>query len=106
MRKRVGLARAIVRQPQILLYDEPNAGLDPVVTSTIVDLIIDMQKKLGVTSIVVTHDMSVTSRVADRVAMLYQGKVIKLGEWKEFEDSDDPLIRQFITGSSKGPLTD
>ncbi|MBI4566297.1 MAG: ABC transporter ATP-binding protein [Planctomycetes bacterium] len=104
MKKRAGLARAIIRQPEIILYDEPTAGLDPVISSTINDLILNLQEKLGVTSIVVTHDMSSTFRVADRIAMLYQGKIYKSGTPDEFRKSEDPLIRQFIYGESEGPL--
>ncbi len=105
MKKRVGLARAIVRNPEILLYDEPTAGLDPVVGSQINDLILDMQKKLGVTSVLVTHDMSSAFRVSNRIAMLLDGRIVKLGTPEEFRSSDDPVVRQFIFGESEGPLT-
>ena len=105
MKKRAGLARAIVRGPEIILYDEPTAGLDPVIASTVNDMILDMQKKLGVTSILVTHDMSSAFRVSNRLAMLLEGKIIKLGTPDEFRKSEDPLIRQFIYGESEGPLT-
>lgn len=105
MKKRVGLARAIIRKPAILLYDEPTAGLDPVMASTINDLILDMQKKLGVTSILVTHDMSSAFRVANRIAMLLKGRILKVGTPEEFRKSDDPIVKQFIFGESEGPLT-
>ena len=105
MKKRAGLARAIVRNPEIILYDEPTAGLDPVIASTINDLILDMQKKLGVTSILVTHDMSSAFRVSDRIAMLLKGQIVKLGTPQEFKASEDPIIKQFIYGESEGPLT-
>jgi len=105
MKKRAGLARAIIRDPQIILYDEPTAGLDPVIASTINDLILDMQKKLGVTSILVTHDMSSAFRVSNRIAMLLKGKIVKLGSPAEFKASEDPIVRQFIYGESEGPLT-
>ncbi len=105
MKKRAGLARAIVRSPEIILYDEPTAGLDPVIGSTINDLILDMQKKLGVTSILVTHDMSSAFRVSNRIAMLLKGNIIKLGTPAEFRACDDPLVKQFIYGESEGPLT-
>jgi phospholipid/cholesterol/gamma-HCH transport system ATP-binding protein len=105
MKKRAGLARAIIRDPHIILYDEPTAGLDPVIGSTINDLILDMQKKLGVTSILVTHDMSSAFRVSNRIAMLLKGKIVKLGTPAEFKASEDPIIRQFIYGESEGPLT-
>jgi phospholipid/cholesterol/gamma-HCH transport system ATP-binding protein len=105
MKKRVGLARAIIRNPEIILYDEPTAGLDPVMGSTINDLILDMQKKLGVTSVLVTHDMSSAFRVSNRIAMLLKGKIVKVGTPAEFRASDDPLVKQFIYGESEGPLT-
>ncbi len=105
MRKRASLARAIVRDPSIVLYDEPTSGLDPVTSSTINDLILDLQKKLGVTGILVTHDMSSAFKVANRMGMILAGKIIKVGTPDEFKHSDDPIIRQFITGESVGPLT-
>jgi phospholipid/cholesterol/gamma-HCH transport system ATP-binding protein len=104
MKKRVGLARAIIRNPSIILYDEPTAGLDPVMGRTINDLILDMQKKLGVTSVLVTHDMSSAFRVSNRMAMLLKGKIIKIGTPDEFRASEDPFIKQFIYGESEGPL--
>jgi phospholipid/cholesterol/gamma-HCH transport system ATP-binding protein len=105
MKKRAGLARAIVRDPAIILYDEPTAGLDPPKAATINDLMVDMQKKLSVTSVLVTHDMSSVKRVSHRIAMLLNGKILKVGTMQEFEASDDPIIRQFIYGESEGPLT-
>lgn len=105
MKKRVGLARAIVRNPEIILYDEPTAGLDPVIGATINELILDMQKKLGVTSVIVTHDMTSAFRVSNRIAMLLKGKIVKIGTPGEFKASDDPVIKQFIYGESEGPLT-
>jgi phospholipid/cholesterol/gamma-HCH transport system ATP-binding protein len=105
MKKRAGLARAIIRNPEIILYDEPTAGLDPVIASTINDLILDMQKKLGVTSVLVTHDMSSAFRVSNRIAMLLHGKIVKVGTADEFRASQDPVVRQFIYGESEGPLT-
>lgn len=105
MKKRVGLARAIIRNPEIILYDEPTAGLDPVMGTAINDLILDMQKKLHVTSVLVTHDMSSAFRVSNRIAMLVKGRIVKLGTPAEFRASDDPMIRQFIHGESEGPLT-
>ena len=105
MKKRAGLARAIIRNPAIVLYDEPTAGLDPVMASTINDLILDLQKKLQVTSILVTHDMSSAFRVSTRIAMLLKGRIVKVGTPEEFRASDDPVVRQFIYGESEGPLT-
>ncbi len=105
MRKRVGLARAIIRNPEILLYDEPTAGLDPVIASNINDLILEMQEKLGVTSVLVTHDMSSAFRVSDRIAMLLEGRILTVGTPAELKASRDPVIRQFVYGDSEGPLT-
>jgi phospholipid/cholesterol/gamma-HCH transport system ATP-binding protein len=105
MKKRVGLARAIIRNPEIILYDEPTAGLDPVMGTAINDLILDMQKKLAVTSVLVTHDMSSAFRVSNRIAMLVKGRIVKLGTPQEFRASDDPMVQQFIYGESEGPLT-
>lgn len=104
MKKRVGLARAIIRNPEIMLYDEPTAGLDPIMASTINALILDLQKKLKVSSIVVTHDMSSVFRVADRIAMLLDGRVHKIGTKDEIRKSDDPKVQSFIYGDSEGPL--
>jgi len=105
MRKRAGLARAIVRNPSIVLYDEPTSGLDPVTSSTINDLILDLQKKVGVTGILVTHDMSSAFRVAHRMGMLLNGRLIKVGTPGEFKATEDPVVKQFILGESEGPLT-
>jgi phospholipid/cholesterol/gamma-HCH transport system ATP-binding protein len=104
MRKRVGLARAIAVEPEIILYDEPTSGLDPVSSESINDLILDMQKKLGVTSVVVTHDMHSAYKVANRIAMIYDGKIIGSGTPEEIKNSTDPYISQFVTGSVEGPM--
>jgi phospholipid/cholesterol/gamma-HCH transport system ATP-binding protein len=104
MRKRVGLARAIAVDPEIILYDEPTSGLDPVTSEAINDLILDMQKKLGVTSVVVTHDMHSAYKVANRIAMIYDGKIIEIGTPEEIKRSTNPYIIQFVTGSVEGPM--
>ena len=104
MRKRVALARAICTDPKIILYDEPTTGLDPIMADVINDLIIRMQQKLGITSIVVTHDMSSAYKVGNRLAMLYQGSIVALGTPDEIKRSENPVVKQFITGSSKGPI--
>ena len=104
MRKRVGLARAIAVDPEIILYDEPTSGLDPVSSEAINDLILEMQKKLGVTSVVVTHDMHSAYKVANRIAMIYDGKIIGTGTPEEIKQSQDPYIHQFVTGSVEGPM--
>jgi len=98
MRKRVGIARAIARQPKYLLYDEPTTGLDPVTSAIIDQLMIRMREKLGVTSIVVTHDMRSASTVGSRIAMLYEGKVRQVGTVNEIMHTHDPIVRQFIEG--------
>lgn len=106
MQRRVALARAICNEPKIILYDEPTTGLDPINADVINDLIIRMQEKLKVTSIVVTHDMKSAYKVANRIAMLYQGDIIGMGTPEEIRNTTDPVIAQFITGSARGPITD
>jgi phospholipid/cholesterol/gamma-HCH transport system ATP-binding protein len=97
-RKRVGLARAIVTHPKYLLYDEPTTGLDPVTTAVIDRLILRMEAELGVTSVVVTHDMTSAYRVADRIAMLHEGRIRFMGSPDEIRSTDDPIVRGFIEG--------
>jgi phospholipid/cholesterol/gamma-HCH transport system ATP-binding protein len=104
MRKRAALARAIAMDPQFILYDEPTTGLDPIMADVINQLIRSLQTRLGVTSVVVTHDLTSAFTVADRVAMLYGGKVIFQGTPDDVRRTTDPLMRQFIEGSSKGPI--
>ena len=104
MRKRVGLARAIVMDPEIIFYDEPTAGLDPIVAGVIDKLILDLSKKLSITSVVVTHDMKSVFSIADRVAMLYEGRVLEAGESDMVKNSKNPMVRQFIAGSPDGPI--
>ena len=98
MRKRVGIARAIARRPKYILYDEPTTGLDPVTSAVIDELMIRMREKLGVTSIVITHDMKSAYRVGSRIAMLYEGKVRQVGTVDEIQHTTDPIVRQFIEG--------
>ncbi len=105
MKKRVGLARAIAMEPRILLYDEPTTGLDPIMADAINDLIIDMQRKLQVTSLAITHDMVSAYKIADRIAMLYEGKIIEVGTPDEIKNTANPIVKQFITGSAVGPIT-
>ncbi|MFC1809795.1 ABC transporter ATP-binding protein [Candidatus Omnitrophota bacterium] len=105
MKKRIGLARAICNDPKIILYDEPTTGLDPIMADIINDLIIDLNHKLRVTSIVVTHDMTSAYKVADRIAMLFEGKIIGIGTPDEIKETKDPIIAQFIEGNSEGPIT-
>jgi phospholipid/cholesterol/gamma-HCH transport system ATP-binding protein len=106
MRKRVGLARALVREPRIVLYDEPTAGLDPIMSNAIVDLAGEMREKTGVTSVIITHDIHTVFRVADRAAMIFRGKFIAQGTVEEMRNTDDPAVRQFLEGNPTGPLTD
>lgn len=98
MRKRVGIARAIALRPKYLLYDEPTTGLDPVTSAVINELMLRMQKTLGVTSIMITHDMNSAYTVATRIAMLYEGKVRQVGTVEEIKHTDDPVVRGFIEG--------
>jgi phospholipid/cholesterol/gamma-HCH transport system ATP-binding protein len=106
MKKRAGLARAIVHKPDIILYDEPTSGLDPVMSSMISELIIQMQQKLGATSVVVTHDIESAYHIADRIAMLYNGEIIGCGTPDEIRESTDPVVQQFINGKITGPIID
>lgn len=105
MKKRVGLARAIAMDPAIILYDEPTTGLDPITADAINDLIIDLRKKLGVTSVAITHDMHSAYKISDRIAMLYKGRIIETGTPDEIKNTTNPIVRQFITGSAVGPIT-
>ena len=106
MQKRVAIARAIALNPEILLYDEPTTGLDPITSDVINDLILDMQSKLGVTSVVVTHDMVSAFKVADRIAMLYNGRIIEVGTVDEIKNTSNPYVHQFITGQRKISVED
>ena len=106
MRKRASLARAMALDPKILFYDEPSAGLDPVTSAEIDQLIIKLNKLLGVTSVVVTHEMDSAFRIADRMVLLDRGKFIVSGTADEMRNSTDPLVRQFVHGLTEGPLTE
>jgi len=105
MKKRVGLARAIAADPRFILYDEPTTGLDPIMADVINDLILHLKKQLKVTSIAVTHDMNSAHKISDRIAMLYEGRIIAVGTPVEIQRTDNPVVRQFVTGSSQGPIT-
>ena len=106
MRKRVGIARAIALRPKYLLYDEPTTGLDPVTSAVIDELMIRMRDKLGVTSIVITHDMKSAYRVGTRIAMLFDGRVRQVGSVEDIQHSTDPIVRQFIEGRADLPTTE
>ena len=99
MKKRVGLARAIATEPKIILYDEPTTGLDPMTAQRINDLIIELQKKLGITTIVVTHDLHCVKTVSDRIAMLHEGKIVAVGTWEELVSSNIQVVQDFISGN-------
>jgi phospholipid/cholesterol/gamma-HCH transport system ATP-binding protein len=104
MKKRVGLARAIAMDPEIMLYDEPTTGLDPIMSDVINELIVELQKKLKMTSVVVTHDMKSAYLVGDKIAMMYEGKIIHEGTPSEIQKTKDETVKQFINGSAKGPI--
>jgi phospholipid/cholesterol/gamma-HCH transport system ATP-binding protein len=104
MKKRVSLARALVMDPELILFDEPVAGLDPVIASVIDELIISLSEKSKVTSITVTHEMGSAFRIGTRMAMLYQGKIIEDAEPEKFKQSANPVVAQFLSGSTEGPI--
>ncbi len=104
MKKRVGLARAIAMDPEIVLYDEPTTGLDPIMADVTNDLIIHMADTLNITSIVVTHDMVSAYKVGDRIAMLHEGKIIEVGTPDEIKSTANPYVQQFIKGEAVGPI--
>ncbi|MDX9858628.1 MAG: ABC transporter ATP-binding protein [candidate division Zixibacteria bacterium] len=104
MRKRVGMARAIAADPEILLYDEPTTGLDPITADVINDLIVALNQRLHVTSIAVTHDMTSAFKIADRIVMLYQGRVEFTGTPDEVRSAANPVVQQFIHGRAAGPI--
>lgn len=104
MKKRVGLARAIAMDPEVVFYDEPTAGLDPVVCHVVDQLILDLTKKLNLTSIVVTHNMESIWRIADRAAMVYKGNILEVGTPKEIRQSKNEIVQQFINGDIEGPI--
>jgi phospholipid/cholesterol/gamma-HCH transport system ATP-binding protein len=106
MKKRVSLARALAMEPKILLYDEPTTGLDPIRADSINELIVELRDRLRVTGVAITHDMTSAYKIADRIAMLYKGKIIAVGTPEQIRSSENPVVHQFITGSARGPITD
>jgi len=104
MQKRVSLARALALDPKIVFYDEPSAGLDPIVSGIIDKLMTDLTDKMGITSLVVTHDMHSAFRIAHKMIMLHRGRIVAAGTPEEIQGSSDPLVHQFITGAPDGPI--
>lgn len=104
MQKRVGLARAIASKPEIIFFDEPTTGLDPIMADVINDLIIESVKGLGASALTITHDMASARKIADRIAMLYKGKIIWQGTVKEMDKTENPYVCQFINGCAQGPI--
>lgn len=105
MKKRIGLARALVLEPELILFDEPSAGLDPVTSSVVDELIIELTDHTKATSIIVTHEMDSAFRIATRMVMLYEGKFIADGKPAAFKDSPNPVVAQFVAGETQGPMT-
>jgi len=104
MRKRAGLARAIIMEPKIILYDEPTSGLDPITSDLITQLILKLQKELGVTSVLITHDMKESFKAADYLAFLFEGEIIEWAENEAFKNTTNPYVRQLLNGSGEGPI--
>jgi phospholipid/cholesterol/gamma-HCH transport system ATP-binding protein len=104
MRKRVAVARAIAMEPEYIFYDEPTTGLDPIMSDVISEMILALQKKLGLTSVVVTHDMKLAYKVSSRIAMIYEGKIVEVNTPDQIRESHNPLIHQFVNGSAEGPI--
>lgn len=104
MKKRVGLARAIVMDPEIVLFDEPTTGLDPIMSDSIADLVLDTQRSLKTTYILITHDIPFTYKIADKIAMLHEGRIVQEGSVEEMKKNPDPILRQFLEGRAEGPI--
>ncbi len=104
MKKRVGLARAIAMDPEVIFYDEPTTGLDPIMADVINDLIVELKQKLKITGVVVTHDMKSAYKIGDKIAMMYEGRIVEIGTPEEIRNTKNPVVRQFITGSAVGPI--
>jgi len=104
MKKRVGLARAIVMDPEIVLFDEPTTGLDPIMSDSVADLVLDTQRALNTTYILITHDIPFTYKIADKIAMLHEGRIIAEGTVAEMKQNPNPILRQFLEGRAEGPI--
>jgi phospholipid/cholesterol/gamma-HCH transport system ATP-binding protein len=100
----VGLARAIVMDPEIVLFDEPTTGLDPIMSDSIADLVLDTQKALNTTYVLITHDIPFTYKIADKIAMLHEGRIIDYGTVDEMKKNPNPIVRQFLEGRAHGPI--
>lgn len=104
MKKRVGLARAIVMDPEIVLFDEPTTGLDPIMSDSVADLVLETQRALKTTYILITHDIPFSYKIADKIAMLHEGRIIEQGTVEDLKASTNPIIRQFLEGRAQGPI--
>jgi phospholipid/cholesterol/gamma-HCH transport system ATP-binding protein len=104
MQKRAGLARAIIAQPEIIFFDEPTTGLDPITADAINDLVVEMVKELGCSAVSITHDMASARKIADDIAMLYEGRIIWRGKPAEIDQSGNPYVEQFVNGKAEGPI--
>lgn len=104
MKKRVGLARALALEPEIILYDEPTTGLDPIMTDVVDNLICDTQKKYGITSVVISHDIRSVLKIADYIGMIYDGRIVYYGTPNDFKNTDNPYVKQFFSGLKDGPI--
>ena len=104
MKKRVGLARAIVMDPEIVLFDEPTTGLDPIMSDSVADLILDTQRQLKTTYFVITHDIRLSYKIADKMALLHEGRIIEEGTVDDMKANPNPILRQFLEGRAKGPI--
>jgi phospholipid/cholesterol/gamma-HCH transport system ATP-binding protein len=104
MQKRVGIARVLIGNPEVLLFDEPTSGLDPVIAAAIDELLMELRRELGIAEVIVTHDVPNALRMADRLALLYEGGLRLVGTREEFQASTDPVVRQFMEGNTEGPI--
>ncbi|TVR45255.1 MAG: ATP-binding cassette domain-containing protein [Planctomycetota bacterium] len=106
MRKRVGIARALVQEPELLLYDEPTSGLDPVTARGVDELVLQLKRDMGITSVIISHDINAAMRIADNIAILHRGEILMSGSPKELQQCDHPAVRQLLDGEVDGPLTE
>jgi phospholipid/cholesterol/gamma-HCH transport system ATP-binding protein len=104
MRKRAAIARAVAMSPKYLFYDEPTTGLDPIMSDVINELIVSLHEKLGTTGVAITHDMKSAYKISTRIAMLFEGRIVQVDTAENIQKSEDPLVKQFITGSANGPI--